>query len=130
MGNTKYASGTQQNSGSDASRNVIMHHLKSFQNNDLDAVLDDYTNESLLVTQAATFTGIKEIKGFFVELVTHFPKGKSDFELDKIVSSGDMVYIVWHAKTPSLYVPLGSDTFIVKNDKIYQQTFVGQLEFR
>jgi len=40
-----------------------------------------------------------------------------------------MVYIVWHAKTPRLEVPIGSDTFVIKDGKIYQQTFVGQLNF-
>jgi hypothetical protein len=39
------------------------------------------------------------------------------------------VYLVWKAKTPSLHVPMGSDTFIIKDGKISQQTFVGQLNF-
>ena len=109
---------------------VIMHHLSSFQNNDLEAVISDYTDQSVLITQAATYTGIEEIRGFFTGLVIHFPKGKSEFELDKITYSDDMVYIVWHAKTPSLSVPIGSDTFMVKKGKIQQQTFVGLLEFK
>jgi len=106
-----------------------MHHLESFQHNDLEAVLSDYTNESVLITQDATYTGPDEIRGFFAGLVIHFPKENSSFELDKIVAIGSLVYIVWHAETPSLDVPLGSDTFIIKHDKIYQQTFAGLLKF-
>lgn len=114
---------------SDASKNIVMHHLESFQHNDLEAVLSDYTNESVLITLDATYTGTEEIRNFFTGLMLHFPKQKSSFELDKIVANGGLVYIVWHANTPSLDVPLGTDTFIIKEDKICQQTFAGQLKF-
>ncbi|MEO6405114.1 MAG: nuclear transport factor 2 family protein [Ferruginibacter sp.] len=112
---------------SKTTRNVLMNHLSSFQNNDLDAVMSDYTSESVLITQAATYTGTEEIKIFFADLVIHFPKQKSNFELDIIEVKDELALIVWHAKTPSLEVSLGTDTFILKDGKIYQQTFVGQL---
>jgi len=114
---------------SDASENVILHHLGSFRDNDLQAVISDYTIESVLITEGGTYKGPEEIKGFFTDLMVHFPKQDSDFELDKLVAQDGMVYIIWHAKTPSLEVPLGSDTFIVKDGKIFQQTFVGQMKF-
>jgi ketosteroid isomerase-like protein len=113
----------------DASRSIIMHHLGSFQDNDLEAVIADYTNESVLITQDATYNGPAEIKGFFAALMIHFPKKKSDFELDKMVANNELVYIVWHANTPSLDVALGTDTFIIRDGKIHQQTFAGQMKF-
>ena len=114
---------------SDASKNIILHHLSSFRDNDLQAVISDYTNESVLITEGGTYMGPEEIEGFFTDLMVHFPKQDSDFELDKLVAKDGMVYIIWHAKTPSLEVALGSDTFIVKDGKIFQQTFVGQMKF-
>lgn len=114
---------------SDATRDIVLHHLASFQDNDLEAVLSDYTNESVLITQDATYTGPEEIKVFFAALMIHFPKKTSDFELDKVVVSNELVYIAWHAHTPSLEVSLGTDTFIVREGKIIQQTFAGQLKF-
>ena len=111
------------------SKEVVKNHLNSFLNNNLDAVMSDYTSESVLITQDTTFTGIEEIRVFFAGLIMHFPQQMSNLVLDKLVVTNDMVYIVWHAKTPSLQVPLGSDTFIIKDSKIYQQTFVGQLNF-
>lgn len=121
--------GTPEASISENSRQMLMHHLSSFQENDLEAVMSDYTNESIFITQLDTFKGLEEIKAFFAGLMIHFPKEQSSFELDKIVVEGKLGFIAWHAKTPSLHVPLGSDTFIIKDDKIYQQTFVGQMEF-
>ena len=113
----------------DASKDVIMHHMSSFQENNLEAVLADYTNESVLITQDATYKGTAEIHDFFVELLKHFPKASSTFKLDKIESSNRLVYIVWHAKSPSMDVTMGTDTFIVKDGKILQQTFAGQMKY-
>ncbi|MEP6951931.1 MAG: nuclear transport factor 2 family protein [Ginsengibacter sp.] len=120
---------TKKNTLSDSSRKVLMNHLGSFRDNDLEAVMSDYTNESVLITHDATYIGLEEIEAFFTALVAHFPRQKSSFELDKMIVEDELVYIVWHAKTPTLDVPLGSDTFIIKDGKIYQQTFVGQMKF-
>ncbi len=38
---------------------VISNHLSSFQNNDLEAMMSDYTNESVLVTQNAVYKALK-----------------------------------------------------------------------
>ena len=109
------------------SKEVVMRHLNSFLDNNLETLLSDYTNESVLITQAATYSSPEEIRAFFVGLNKHFPKHGSNFVLDKLVGNDDLVYIVWHAKTPTLQVPIGSDTFIIKDGKICQQTFVCQL---
>lgn len=113
----------------DDTKDIIIHHLGSFQNNDLAAVISDYTNESVFITQDATYTGLEEIKAFFANLMIHFPKDKSIFDLDKLVVVDSLAFIVWHANTPSLEVPLGTDTFIIKDGKIHQQTFCGQMKF-
>jgi len=112
-----------------ASMNFLMHHLNSFLSNDLEAVISDYTSESVLVTPTATYTGKKEIREFFAELVKYFPKQKSTFELDRTIISNNMIYIVWHAKSPIVNVAFGSDTFVIKDGKIYQQTYAAQLQF-
>ena len=115
---------------STSSRNIIVRHLSNFlQDNDLEAVVSDYTDESILITQNATYSGIEEIRAFFDGLIMHFPKQQSSFELDKFVVNDELAYIVWHANTPSLDVPYGTDTFIIRDGKIYQQTFAAQLKF-
>jgi hypothetical protein len=43
--------------------------------------------------------------------------------------SDELVFIVWHATTPSLEVALGTDTFLIKRGKINRQTFAGQMKF-
>ena len=125
----KNAYDTAVTTTNDVSRNVLMRHLGFFLDNDLDSLLSDYTNESVLITQDAIYAGPAEIKIFFEGLMKHFPKKKSNLELDKLEVCDELVFIVWHATTPSVHVRFGSDTFIIKEDKIRQQTFVGHLEF-
>ena len=115
---------------STSSRKIIMRHLSNFlQDNDLEAVVSDYTDKSILITQDATYRGTQDIRAFFDGLIKHFPKQQSTFELDKLVVNDELAYIVWHANTPSLDVPYGTDTFILKDGKIHQQTFAAQLKF-
>lgn len=109
------------------SKNIVLKHLDSFYNHDIDSVMNDYTNESIIITLKNTYRGLQEIRGFITEFVNFFPKGETILVLDKIAVENEVAYIVWHAKTPKLIVSLGSGTFIIKQSKIVQQTFIGQL---
>lgn len=114
---------------SDFSTNLLMRHLNSFTSNDLQALMLDYSDKSVLITQDATYNGLNEIKEFFTNLMIHFPKQESRFKLDKMIVKDGLGFIVWHANTPSLVVTLGTDTFVIKDEKILQQTFAAQLNF-
>jgi len=109
--------------------NLLMRHLNSFLVHDLESLVSDYTDMSVFMTQDATYTGKKEIQQFFTSLLTHFPKEQYQFELDKMEVKDKLGFIIWHAVTPSLLVPFGTDTFIINDEKIVQQTFAGQLNF-
>ncbi|MEO5594805.1 MAG: nuclear transport factor 2 family protein [Chitinophagaceae bacterium] len=113
----------------DALDPVVTRHLNAFLNNDLEAVVADYTEESVLITRDATYTGPGQIRDFFTNLMIHFPKNKSLFKMDRVARDSDLVYIVWHANTPTVKVPLGTDTFIMRNGKIHKQTFAGEFHF-
>jgi|WetSurMetagenome_2_1015567.scaffolds.fasta_scaffold1184082_1 hypothetical protein len=113
----------------EVSRNILQRHLSAFAENNLDAILDDFTEESVLITPDKSYAGLDEIKGFFTDLVFHFPKQKSSFTIEKTVIDDELVYILWNGKTPSLEVPFATDTFIMKDGKIRRQTFAGQLKF-
>ena len=129
MKNMKISGNNTNITSSDISKNLLQRHLTFFVENNLEALMADYTNESVLITQDTRYTGIEEIKGYFVDLISHFPKQKSTIELDKTEISDDLAYIVWHGKSTSLEVLFATDTFIIKNGKIYRQTFAGQLKF-
>ena len=106
---------------------VLDHHLEAIHDNDLEAVISDYTDDSMIITPEATLTGLEEIRAFFVAILPAFPTEGTTFVLDKTVVEGEIAYIVWHADTPTLEAPFGTDTFIVKEGKISLQTFAAVL---
>ena len=112
----------------DAMTRLLTHHLSSFQDNDLEALMADYTDESILITADARYDGRAEIRTFFSALMPQFPKQDTHFELDTMTVVDDLLFIVWHASTPTVKVALGSDTLLVRQGKIHRQTFVGQIE--
>lgn len=114
---------------SNVSRAILTRHLNAFLEHDLKTLMTDYTEESVMVTQQGTYTGLKEIEGFFTDLLLYFPKLQTSFDLDKTVVVDDLLLIVWHARTPSLVVPFATDTFVMKEGKILRQTFAGELNF-
>jgi len=111
------------------SRAILTRHLNAFMEHDLKTLMSDYTEESVMVTPQGTYSGPKEIEGFFTDLIVYFPKLQTSFELDKTVVVDELILIVWHARTPRLVVPFATDTFIMKEGKILCQTFAGELNF-
>jgi hypothetical protein len=114
-----------QTSPGGATKAILDRHLSAFMDNDLPTLMADYTEESLLITQEATYSGLKEIKDFFVGLMSYFPSEQSTFILDKMEIRDELAFIVWHGRTPSLAVPLGSDTFAMKEGKIHGRPLSG-----
>ena len=114
-----------QKSSNEMSQKVVEHHLNSFGANDLAAVMEDYNDMSVIITPDSTFRGNAQIKAFFEGLIPAFPTEGTNFVVDKMVVENELAYIVWHAETPAVIVPLGTDTYIIENDIIVKQTFAG-----
>lgn len=106
-------------------KKVLDHHWVAFKANDLEETMKDYTEESVLITPNATYTGLEEIRTNFVNAFKGFPKDSATFNLEKSVVVKDVGYILWNSKTPAFNLTYGTDTFIVRDGKIVRQTFAG-----
>jgi len=106
-------------------KEVLDHHWKTFQANDLEGTMADYTEESVLITPDKTFKGLKEIRENFVYAFSLFPKDSATLQLDKSIVHNDVGYIIWQATTPKFKLTFGTDTFIIHNGKIVRQTYAG-----
>ena len=107
---------------------VIQHHLAAFGSGDMDALLSDYTEESVVLTPDTTLIGLDQIKALFANMGSMFPAEGSEFVLDRMDINNELGYIIWHANTPIVKIPLGTDTYIVKDGKIIKQTFAAKVE--
>ena len=107
----------------DKTKEVLDHHWIAFIGGDLEAVMADYTEESMLITPTETFKGLDEIRGAFVNAFKAYPQDQSSLKLVKSVVERDVAYIIWEADAPAFTLEMGSDTFIIRNGKIIRQTF-------
>ena len=104
---------------------VLDHHWQTFLANDLDGVMEDYTEESILITPNGTYRGLDEIRENFVNAFLAFPTQEAKLALNQSLSVQDVGYILWEADTPTFSLSFATDTFIIRNGKIIRQTYAG-----
>jgi hypothetical protein len=108
---------------------VVHHHLAAFGAGDVDEMLNDYTEESLLITANGTIAGLGPLREAFTGLLGGlFVPGTYEFTMDAEHVEGDVAHIVWHATCASSDVPLGTDTFVVRDGKIAVQTYTAKVD--
>lgn len=99
---------------------VMQNHLTAARIG-VDAVMNDYTDESVLVTREQTYRGRAEIRYFFTELLNgSAAKFLDSFVLNRYEVAGELGYIYWESNP---WFPKATDTFVVRNGKILFQTF-------
>lgn len=104
---------------------VLDHHWETFVNNDLEGVMEDYTEESILITPDVTYRGLDEIRQNFINAFSAFPRSHSTLKLNQSKVEKDLAYILWQADTPDFNLNYATDTFLIRNGKIIRQTYAG-----
>jgi len=101
---------------------TLDHHLYSFGEGDVEAMLEDYTEDSTIIIPNAIIKGLDEIRDFFTNLTTEILPPGCDFELIEKVVDDNIGYLIWHAESDGYKIPFASDTFVFEDDKILVQT--------
>jgi hypothetical protein len=106
-------------------RRVVDHHWKAFVENDLEEVMADYTERSILITPDSVYRGLEAIRGNFIQAFQAFPREQNPLTLNKTVVERDIAYILWQANTATFDLLFATDTFIIQDGKIISQTYGG-----
>ena len=101
---------------------VLTHHLESFGAGDVAAIMEDYTEDSVVILPNAVLKGTEQITGLFEALVQEFSQEGVTFELTQSTVVDHVAYIIWNADTPNNHYKYATDTFVIKNSKIMMQT--------
>lgn len=109
-------------------RSVLDHHLDAFADQDLDEIMLDYGDESVVVTNVGVFRGLDGIEDLFADLFDEFSQAGTSLAVDDTVVEGDFAYLLWHGETPDNVYEFCTDTFHVPGDVIEFQTFAGKIE--
>jgi hypothetical protein len=105
---------------------ILNHHLSAFMEADVDEVLKDFTEESELLTPDGALKGLNAIRSFLEEVFKMVPKG-STLEPKQMIVRDNLAYITWSGESPFVSIPLGTDSFIIENDKIVYQTLAAHI---
>ena len=105
---------------SDSTQAVLEHHFQSVTAHDVDAIMEDFTDNSVVLTPDATVRGLAELRSYFTEFVKLLtPELIADFKLAKQEIHDDVAYLAWSMGDA---VPMGTDTFVITDGKIRVQT--------
>ena len=101
---------------------VVRHLLQVFlEQQGLDAILNDYADNACFLSEDRAYCGKPAIRTFFERFIAALaPQAIGRFTLRSLRVQGDVAYITWSVG-PEL--PLGTDTFVVRNGRIVSQTF-------
>lgn len=113
-----------------STESVLDHHLEAFGNQDLEATMADYTDESTVVTNMGTFRGLDEIEELFTGLFEEFDDPDTSITMEETLVEDEFAYIIWHAETPENVYEFATDTFHIPDDVISFQTFAGKITAR
>ena len=100
---------------------VLRNHLRA-STVGVDAIMEDYTDQSVMITHDATYRGLAEIRFFFARLFEELPAGffATTLRIRREEIVGEVAYILWEGKP---IVSQATDTFVVRDGKILFQTF-------
>lgn len=110
-----------------ATQQVLSHHLDAFGQRKIDAILSDYTPESVFLGQAGEVIGAEQLSPVFQGLFDEFAKPGAKFTMQTMAVEGDVAFIVWSAETADNVYEWATDTFVVRDGKIAYQTLAAKV---
>ena len=109
---------------------VLQHHLQVLGMGDVEATMEDYAPEATLFTPDGILHGHDEIQPFFENSVANVLPPGCDFEMLQQFVEGEIAFIVWSAASATYEFPFGTDTFVIREGQIVEQTFAALVKER
>jgi ketosteroid isomerase-like protein len=108
-----------------STQTVLDHHIRAFREG-VDAVMDDFADDSVLITHDAAYRGLPDIRAFFTALIDGLPEGFYEaIKIKRQEVAGEVAFLLWEARP---WFPFCTDTLVVRNGKILYHTFAAHTE--
>jgi ketosteroid isomerase-like protein len=105
---------------------IFEHHITAIGAGDVDAILEDYAEDAVLITPQGTVRGRPAIRETFTGLLGQLPDAAWDVYTR--IYEGDVLFIEWSATGEKARIQDGIDTFVFRGDAIRVQTVRFTLE--
>ena len=99
---------------------VFQHHAEALGAGDLDEIVDDYSDDAVLITPDGVMRGKDGIREAFTRLLADVPN--ADWTLPTQIYDGDVLFLEWTADAGATRVDDGIDTFVFRDGQITVQT--------
>ncbi|OBA69098.1 polyketide cyclase [Mycobacterium sp. 1554424.7] len=99
---------------------IFAHHGQALGAGDLDEIVVDYTEDSVVITTAGAARGKDGVRAAFAKLLDDLPD--ATWDLKNQVFEGDVLFLEWAADSRLNRVDDGVDTFVFRDGKIWAQT--------
>lgn len=99
---------------------IFAHHGKALATGDLDEIVADYADDSVLITPAGVARGKDGIRKVFAKLLVDLPNAVWDLKTQ--IFDGDVLFLEWSADSTVNRVSDGVDTFVFRDGMIWAQT--------
>ncbi|MEQ8752446.1 MAG: nuclear transport factor 2 family protein [Coleofasciculus sp. G1-WW12-02] len=106
-------------------KKVWKHHIEAWDAGDLDEIMADYGEDSILILNNTVYKGIEAVRGVFGRLFQIFSNGENI--IDPEVIEGEVIYITWHFTPTNDDTYFGTDSFVVHKSMIKYQTIASLL---
>ena len=103
-----------------APQDVFAHHGKALAAGDLDEIVADYADDSVVITAAGVARGKDGVRKVFVKLLDDLPNAAWDLKTQ--ILEGDVLFLEWAADSTVNRVDDGVDTFVFRDGMIAAQT--------
>lgn len=114
------------NAHQQSTKDIWQHHIEAWESKDLNGIVSDYTENSVLILNNKIYRGKSEIGKIFERLFEIFEKGTN--QIQPAIIEGRVVYITWHFSPESQNTAyFGTDTFLIEDSKIAVQTIASPL---
>ncbi len=110
-------------------RSVVERHLRALLAGDVEAVIDGFHDDAVLVAPDGVLRGRRELTEGFERLVDGlFAPGTFTFTLDTFTVAGDAALVTWHGDCTGTRVAFASESFVVRDGRIAAQTSTAVFE--
>jgi ketosteroid isomerase-like protein len=110
----------------DTTTAVLGHHVQALVSHDIEGVMADYSEESVILSPNGAITGLAGIRAFFmgaIDMLT--PDAIAAMKVSAQVIEGEYALVVWSA---GAVVPFAADSFHVRGGKIMMQSYAPKFD--